>query len=78
MSTTNRALIVIDVQQEYFDGPLEIQYPPRDESRAQILRAIDVADEAGIPVVIVQHDRTVWSNGQRVAVADGWDTGLCG
>src|SRR5699024_12067704 len=56
MSTTNRALIVIDVQQEYFDGPLEIQYPPRDESRAQILRAIDVADEAGIPVVIVQHE----------------------
>lgn len=56
MSTPNRALIVVDVQQEYFNGPLEIQYPPRDESLAQILRAIDVADEAGMPVAIVQHE----------------------
>ncbi|HIW68545.1 MAG TPA: isochorismatase family protein [Candidatus Dietzia merdigallinarum] len=56
MATPNRALIVVDVQQEYFDGPLEIQYPPRDSSRAQILRAIDVADEAGMPVVIVKHE----------------------
>ncbi|MDQ0674449.1 nicotinamidase-related amidase [Pseudarthrobacter siccitolerans] len=28
MSTPRRALILIDVQQQYFDGPLEIQYPP--------------------------------------------------
>ena len=56
MSTSTRALIVVDVQQEYFNGPLEIQYPPREDSLAQILRAIDVADEAGMPVVIVQHE----------------------
>ncbi|GLY30508.1 isochorismatase family protein [Kineosporia sp. NBRC 101731] len=52
---TTRALVVVDVQQEYFDGPLEIQYPPRDEALAQILRAITVAREAGLPVVYVQH-----------------------
>ncbi|GAA3638226.1 cysteine hydrolase family protein [Kineosporia mesophila] len=52
---TSRALIVVDVQQEYFDGPLEIQYPPRDEALAQILRAITVARSAGLPVVYVQH-----------------------
>lgn len=56
MSKSTRALIVVDVQQEYFTGPLEIQYPPRDESLARIVRAIDVADEAGMPVVVVQHD----------------------
>lgn len=56
MSTPSRALIVVDAQQEYFNGPLEIQYPPREESLAQIVRAIDVAEAAGMPVVFVQHD----------------------
>lgn len=56
MSKPNRALIVVDAQQEYFSGPLEIQYPPRDQSLAQITRAIDMADEAGMPIVIVQHE----------------------
>lgn len=56
MTMPNRALIVVDVQQEYFNGPLEIQYPPRGQSLAQILRAVDVADEAGIPIAIVQHE----------------------
>ena len=55
MTTPRRALIVIDVQQEYFDGILQIQYPPREESLANILRAIDVAQQQDIPVVAVQH-----------------------
>lgn len=56
MSAPNRALVVIDVQNEYFDGPMEIQYPPRSESLTNILAAIDAAEQANIPVVIVQHD----------------------
>ena len=55
MTAPNRALIVIDVQQEYFGGPLEIRYPPRADSLPQITRAIDAATAAGIPVVAVQH-----------------------
>ena len=55
MSTPRRALVLVDVQQEYFTGPLEIQYPPRTESLANILDTIDVATAAGIPVVVVQH-----------------------
>lgn len=56
MSTTpRRALILVDVQQEYFGGPLEIQYPPHTESLPQITRAIDAAISAGIPVVAIQH-----------------------
>ncbi|MDD1477893.1 isochorismatase family protein [Arthrobacter sp. H16F315] len=55
MSTLRRALILIDVQQQYFTGPLEIQYPPHQESLAMIVRALDAAAAAGIPVAAVQH-----------------------
>lgn len=55
MSTTQRALILIDVQQEYFDGPLQIQHPAHEDSLPQILRAIDAATAADIPVAVIQH-----------------------
>jgi nicotinamidase-related amidase len=56
MPIPNRALILIDVQQDYFgDGPLEIQYPPHADSLPRITQAIDAATAAGIPVVVVQH-----------------------
>ncbi|AQX80946.1 isochorismatase [Plantibacter flavus] len=55
MTTARRALILIDVQQEYYAGPLAIQYPPRDESILRIADAIDAATTAGVPVVVVQH-----------------------
>ncbi|MCF7222508.1 cysteine hydrolase family protein [Marilutibacter chinensis] len=50
-----RALIVVDVQNEYFDGQLPIEYPPPRESLANIGRAMDAARAAGVPVVVVQH-----------------------
>lgn len=56
MTGPRRALIVVDVQQEYFDGALKIQYPPREESLANIVTALDVAAAQTIPVVIVQHE----------------------
>ena len=55
MTDPRRALVLVDVQQEYFDGPLEIQYPAPADSLPQIVRAIDAATEAGIPIVAVQH-----------------------
>jgi len=55
MPTPPRALVIIDVQQDYFGGPLEIQYPPHAESVPRIAAAIDAANAAGIPVVAVQH-----------------------
>jgi nicotinamidase-related amidase len=51
-----RALVVIDVQNEYFDGILQVQYPPRDETLANITRAMDVAVDLGLPVVVLQHE----------------------
>lgn len=49
-----RALIVVDVQNEYFEGgALPITYPPH--SFEQIKKAIDKAQKADLFVVFVQH-----------------------
>ena len=50
-----RALIVIDVQNEYVSGNLRIEYPSIELSLANIAKAMDAAQAAGIPVVVVQH-----------------------
>lgn len=50
-----RALIVIDVQNEYVSGNMLIEYPPIQDSLAAVGRAIDAAQAAGVPVVAVQH-----------------------
>lgn len=49
-----RALVVIDVQNEYVTRNLPISQPPVTESLARIQQAIDTAEEARIPVVLVQ------------------------
>ncbi len=48
-----RALLVIDVQNEYFFGKLPVSYPPG--SLDNILKAMDVAAEKQIPVVVIRH-----------------------
>ncbi|PPH26591.1 isochorismatase family protein [Rathayibacter sp. AY1F9] len=55
MTTPRRALILVDVQQEYFSGPLEIQYPPHAQSLPRIAAALDSAAAAGLPIAVVQH-----------------------
>ncbi len=55
MASPRRALVVIDVQNEYFTGNLPIEYPDPAVSLANINRAIDAAQAHDIPVVIVQH-----------------------
>jgi nicotinamidase-related amidase len=49
-----RALILIDVQNEYVTGNLPIEYPLLDTSLPNIARAIEAAQLAGIPLVVVQ------------------------
>lgn len=51
-----RALIVIDVQNEYFDGDMPITHPPVEASLPNIVRAMEAARAHGIPVITVQHD----------------------
>jgi nicotinamidase-related amidase len=48
-----RALLVIDVQNEYFTGKLPITHP--NDSFANILKAMDAAEKRDLPVVVVQH-----------------------
>lgn len=55
-STPRRALVVIDVQNEYFPGGnLPIEHPPVADTLPNIARAMDAAHAAGLPVVVVQH-----------------------
>ncbi len=48
-----KALLVIDVQNEYFDGELPIEYP--ENSFENIIRAVDSANQKNVPVIVVQH-----------------------
>lgn len=48
-----RALLVIDVQNEYFTGKLPISYP--QGSLERITQAMDAAQQAEIPLVVIQH-----------------------
>ncbi|MBN8628139.1 MAG: cysteine hydrolase [Planctomycetes bacterium] len=49
----SRALLVIDVQREYFDGALPIRHPVGHLS--SILAVMDAAQKAKIPTVVVRH-----------------------
>ena len=66
-----RALIVIDVQNEYFTGNLQIEYPPSSQSLLRITRIMDAATAAGVPVIVIQQDSPsdapAFANG-----SDGW------
>lgn len=52
---TKRALVVIDVQNEYVTGGLLIEHPPVQDSLRHIGLAMDAAHAAGIPVIVVQN-----------------------
>ncbi|SFR99894.1 Nicotinamidase-related amidase [Dyella sp. OK004] len=69
--TARRALIVIDVQNEYFTGNLQIEYPPVADSLANITKAMDTATAAGIPVIVIQQNSP--ADGPAFAEGgDGW------
>jgi len=48
-----RALLVIDVQREYFDGALPISHPAGH--LANILEVMDLAAESGVPTAVIRH-----------------------
>lgn len=67
-----RALIVIDVQNEYFSGGLPIAYPDPEVSVANVGAAMDAARVAGIPVIVVQ--QTAPAGSPLFAIdTDGWE-----
>lgn len=66
-----RALIVIDVQNEYITGSLPIEYPDPVQAVANVGIAMDAAQAAGIPVIVVQ--QTSPAGSPLFAIdTDGW------
>ena len=55
LTAPRRALVLIDVQNEYSRLPLRIRYPRLRDCMEQIERVLDAAESAGLPVVCVQH-----------------------
>ncbi|MBU6993520.1 cysteine hydrolase family protein [Ferrovum myxofaciens] len=55
MPSHRRALLVIDVQNEYVTGNLPIEYPAIRHSLTNICRAMDAALLADVPVIVVQN-----------------------
>lgn len=71
-SKPRRALVVVDVQNEYETGGLRIEYPPVADSLRNIGKAMDAAHAAGVPVVVVQQSspagEPLFATGSR-----GWE-----
>lgn len=53
MNQIRQALLVIDIQNEYFTGRLPVTYP--EGSLDNILKAMDHAACVGMPVAVIQH-----------------------
>jgi nicotinamidase-related amidase len=54
IETSRRALIVVDVQNDYDGGNLAIEHPPFAQSVMQVARAMDEATARGIKVVVIK------------------------
>ncbi len=71
LTIARRALLVIDVQHEYVTGALKIEYPPLEDSLRKIGMAMDAANGANVPVIVVQQtappDSPIFATG-----SSGW------
>jgi nicotinamidase-related amidase len=66
-----RALLIIDVQNDYFNGERQIKYP--QGSFENILKAMDIANEHEVTVIAVQHTPTVPGATRFVKGTPGWE-----
>lgn len=66
-----KALLVIDVQNEYFTGKLPITYPVG--SFGQILKAVDAANQSKVPVILIRHEATQKEAAAFVKGSRGWE-----
>lgn len=54
IEASRRALIVVDVQNDYDGGNLAIEYPPFNDTLPQIAKAMDEATARGVKVVVIK------------------------
>lgn len=66
-----RALLVIDVQNEYFTGKLPVSHPPGSLDR--IVKAMEQARKKGILVMVIQHTNPQTDAGVFRKGTDGWN-----
>lgn len=67
----NRALLVIDVQNEYFSGKLPVSHPP--QSMANILAALAAAARHAVRVVVIQHSALAANSPTFQKGSAGWE-----
>ncbi len=65
-----RALLIIDVQREYFSGKLPVTYPP--DSLENILKAMDSA-KSNVPTILIQHTALQENAETFVKGTEGWE-----
>jgi nicotinamidase-related amidase len=70
----SEALLVIDVQNEYFSGKLPVTYP--HGSIVNILQAMDAANAAHVPVVVIQHANKAAGAATFVPGTPAWELHL--
>ena len=65
-----KALLVIDVQNEYFSGKLKVTYPDTKLSLRHIFQLMEAAKKYNMPVIVVQHTglENTFVNG-----TEGWE-----
>lgn len=65
-----RALLVIDVQNEYFTGKMPIAYP--HGSIDNVVKAMETASNNQIPVIVIQHTAPQPDSKTFVKGSEGW------
>lgn len=66
-----RALLVIDVQNEYFSGKLPVTYPAG--SLSNIVKAMEWANRNEIPVIAIKHTAVQKDSVTFVKGSNGWE-----
>lgn len=66
-----RALLVIDVQNEYFSGKLPVTYP--HGSLDNIIKAIYAAEDNEIPIIVIQHTALQNNSATFVKESSEWN-----
>lgn len=66
-----RALLVVDVQYEYFTGKMPVTYP--ENSFDNVLKAVEAANQNKIEVILIRHEASQENAAAFVRNSSGWN-----